>query len=106
MKWHAYRRQILGQDVIRETRLLLIQVDRNQLETNGRALLQFEQNVQHGIAVFAATDADHHLVAFFNHIEVHNRLADFAAQAFFQLEGLVVDALCIVCIVYIVCIAI
>ena len=71
--------QILRQNMFRETWLLLIEVHRHQAEANGRALLQIAQNFQHGIAVFAAREANHNPVAVFNHIEIGNGFADVTA---------------------------
>jgi hypothetical protein len=57
-----------GQHVFGEAGLLLVEVDRDELEVDGRALLQLEQDVQQaGVAVLAARQADHHLVAFLDH---------------------------------------
>ena len=89
--------QILGKNVVGKTGLLLVQVDGNQLEVDGRARLQLEQNVQHGVAVFATRHANHDLVAFLDHVEVHNRAAHLTAQAFFELVFFALDfdtALC------------
>src|SRR5450830_620546 len=52
---------------------------------DGGALAQGHQNVQQGVAILAARQADHHLVAFFYHIEVADGLAYQAAQALVQL---------------------
>ena len=87
VKRHAHLLQVLRQDVVRKTGLLLVQVDRDQLKFDRRALLHLEQDVEHGVAVFAARDANHHAVAFFDHVVVHDGLAHLAAQPFFQLVG-------------------
>jgi hypothetical protein len=47
--------------------------------------LQLQQQVQQRVAVLAAGQAHHHLVAGLDHAEVGNRLADLAAQALGQL---------------------
>ena len=91
MKGHAELLQIGGQDVVGETGLLLVEVDGDQLKVDWRALLHFEQDVEHAVAVFAAGDADHDAVAFFDHAEIHDGLADLAAQALFQLVGFAFD---------------
>ena len=91
VKGHAQFAQVIGQDVRWKAGLLLVQVDGDQAEVDGRALLQLEQNVEHGVAVFAAGDADHDLVAFLDHVEVHDGAADFAAQALFELHVLALD---------------
>jgi hypothetical protein len=64
---HAQRLQVGGQHVVGEAGLLLVEVDRDQLEVDGRALLQLEQDVQQAVAVLAARQADHHAVAFLDH---------------------------------------
>ena len=65
-------------------RLLLIQVHGDDAEINWRPLLQVEQDIQHGVGVFAATEAGQYGVALFDHIEITNGLADLPFQAFFQ----------------------
>mmetsp|Transcript_18070 Transcript_18070/g.43154 ORF Transcript_18070/g.43154 Transcript_18070/m.43154 type:complete len:400 (-) Transcript_18070:358-1557(-) len=86
---HAAALQVGGQHVLREAGLLLVEVHRHQLEPNRRALLQVQQDVQHRVAVLAAGQADHDLVAFFDHVEVGNGLADLAVQPLGQLVDLV-----------------
>lgn len=46
--------------------------------------LQIAQNLQHGVAIFTAGEANHDAVAFFNHIKIGDRLADVTAQALLQ----------------------
>ena len=53
----------------------------DQFKANGCTGLQLEQDVEHGVGVLAARDADHDLVALFDHVEVHDGAADFPAQA-------------------------
>ena len=53
VKRHAELLQVGRQDVIRKARLLLVQVDRNQLKVDWRPRLELEQNVQHAVAVFS-----------------------------------------------------
>ena len=69
--------------------LFLVEVHRHQLEIDRRGGLQVAQDVQKGVAVFAAGEADHDFVALFNHIEIVNRLAHGVAQAFVQFVGFV-----------------
>ena len=54
MKGHAQLLQVSRQDVVRKAGLFLIQVDRDQLEIDRCALLHLEQQIEHGVAVFAA----------------------------------------------------
>ena len=49
-----------------------------------RGRLQVAQDVQERVAVFAAGEADHNLVARLDHIEIVNRIAHRVAQAFVQ----------------------
>ena len=86
MWWfHAELGQVLGQDVVGEARLLLVEVDGDDLEADRRTRLQLQQDVEQAIAVLATRDADHHPVALFDHVEVHDGAADLAAQALFEL---------------------
>jgi hypothetical protein len=68
-----------------EVRLLLVEVDRDQLERHRCLLLQLQQDVEHGVAVLAAGQAHHHLVAILDHAEVGDSAADLVAQALGQL---------------------
>jgi aromatic ring-opening dioxygenase catalytic subunit (LigB family) len=72
-----------------EVRLLLVEVHRHQLEAHRRLLLKLQQDVEHGVAVLAAGQAHHHLVAVLDHPVVGDGLADLAAQALGQLGALV-----------------
>src|SRR5690606_8925415 len=72
-----------------EVRLLLVEVDRVQLEGYRRLLLQLQQDVQHRVAVLAAGQADHDPVAGLDHAVVGDGLADLAAQALGELVVLV-----------------
>ena len=87
MKRHTGFLQISGQHIGRKARLLLVQIDRHQLERYRRALLQLLQNIEQGVTVFAAANADHDTIARFDHVVVHNRLAGQTAQALFELDG-------------------
>jgi hypothetical protein len=56
-----------------KVRLLLVEVHRDQLELHRRLLLQLQQDVEHRVAVLAAGQAHHHLVAVLDHAEVGDR---------------------------------
>jgi hypothetical protein len=88
---HPGAGQVFGQHMLGKARLLLVQVHSHQVKVDGRAGLELEQDVEQRIAVFAAGHAYHHLVAFFNHVEVDDGLAHLAAQALFQLVGFAFD---------------
>src|SRR3546814_5671647 len=77
--------------MIGEVRLFLVQVDGDNVEVDGRARFQGQQDIQHAVGILAARQAHHHLVAVFYHVEVGNGPACFAYQAFGQL--VFVDAL-------------
>ena len=64
--------------------LLLVQINGNQLEMNGSPGLKFQQNIEHGVTVFAPRNTHHDAVTFFNHVEVHNGLAHQAAKPFLK----------------------
>ena len=71
-------------------RLLLIEIDRNDVKVNRRVRFQVQQNIQQRIAVFAARQAHHHLVAIVNHVEIGYRLPGQPAQALGELVRLVI----------------
>ena len=60
---HAARVEVARQHVGRKARLLLVEVDRDHLERERRAVLEREQDVEQAVAVLAAGQADHHAVA-------------------------------------------
>src|ERR1035438_5657218 len=82
----AARRQVLGQHMAGEAGLLLVEIDRDDLEVEPRALAQFAEDVEQRVAVLAAGDADHDAVARFDHREVDDRLADQAVQPLAELD--------------------
>ena len=67
-----------------KARLLLVQIDRDDVKMNRRARFEFEQNIEQTIAVLATRQAHHDFIAILNHIKIANRLTDLAAQAFFE----------------------
>ena len=81
---HAERLEVGRQHVRGKVRLLLVEVDRDQLELHRRLALQLQQDVEHRVAVLAAGQAHHHLVAVLDHAEVGDRPADLVAQALGQ----------------------
>ncbi len=88
---HAGGGQVFGQDVLGEARLLLVEVHRHQVEIDGRAFLQLDEDVQQGVAVLAAGHAHHDLVALFDHAVIDDGAADLAAQALLELVRLAFD---------------
>ncbi len=84
---HVDAAQVVGQHVGGKARLLLVEVDRDDVEADRRVLAQEEQDVEQGEGILAAGKADHDLVAGFDHVEVGDGLPDFAAQALGQFVG-------------------
>ncbi|MNH20384.1 hypothetical protein D3C79_801500 [compost metagenome] len=76
--------QVGRQHMLGEARLLLVHVHRDDLELDRCHLLQVQQNVEHGVAVLAARQADHDLVAILDHVEVGDGFAGETTQAFLQ----------------------
>ena len=72
-----------------EARLLLIQVHRNNVEMDRRMGFHVEQNIEHGITVFAAGQTHHDPITVFNHVEVSNGFAHMTTQSLVQLVEVV-----------------
>ena len=87
MKRHATFGQITRQDVGGKPRLLLVEVDGDDLERDWRALLQREEDIEQCITVLAAGQADHDAVAGLDHRVVGNGFAGQPLQALGQLVG-------------------
>ena len=80
--------EIAGQHVGREARLLLVEIDGDDVEAERRAPLQRAQDVEQAVAVLAAGEADHHPVARRDQAVVADRFADLAAQPLAELVRL------------------
>ena len=78
------KREHSEQVVLRKPRLLLVEINGNELERDRRHALQIQQGIQHRIAVGAAGKAHHDPIAVFDHAEVANGVAGLAANAFLQ----------------------
>src|SRR5512134_24468 len=87
---YAAGAKVLGKDMPREPRLLLVQIDSDQLELYRRLFSQGQKNVQESMAVLAARQAYHYPVARLEHVEVRDSLAHLAAQPLGELAELVV----------------
>ncbi len=59
-----------------KSRLFLVEVHRDQLEIDGRAFLQGQQQHQQGVRILAAAHADEQGVAIFDHVVVADGLAN------------------------------
>ena len=84
VKGHAERRQVFGQHMRGKTRLLLIEIHRDELEVHRCAALQAQQQIKERVGILAARKADHHPIARSDHGVVLDRLADEAAQTRLQ----------------------
>ena len=82
--WHSQAFQIFRQHVRGKVRLFLVQIDRQQFEFNRSAALQFQQQVQQRITVFASAQTNHDFVAVDDHSEIADRFAHTAQQNFLQ----------------------
>jgi hypothetical protein len=87
-KGTSMRAQVIGQYLGRKAGLLLVEVHRDDVEGHRRVFAQEEQDVEQGEGILAAGQADHHLVAGTDHVEIGDRLADLAAQALGELVRL------------------
>jgi hypothetical protein len=86
---HADLLQVPRQHVGVVAGLLLVEVHRHQFEAHRRLGPELQQDVEHPVGVLATGQADHHLVAVLDHVEVGDGLADLAPQALGQLVELV-----------------
>ena len=82
---HAAFGEISRQHVGRKARLLLVEIDRDDVEAQRGAILEREQDVEKPVAVLAARQADHHAVAFLDHREIADRLARQPSQTLLEL---------------------
>ena len=80
--------EVLGQHLLGETGLLLVEVDRHQREVDRGVALQAAQDREQGVAVLAAGEANHHPVALVDHAVVDDGVTDLAAQALLELVEL------------------
>ena len=85
---HAARLEEARQHVGGKARLLLVEVDGDDLERERRAAFERQQDVEQAIAVLAAGQADHHAVVRRDQAVLADRLADLPAQALAELVGL------------------
>ena len=91
MKWDVAPAQIRRQDLSRKTGLLLVQIHRDQLKINRRALAQTQEQIEHRVTVFAARHTDHDPIARADHIEVSDRLTYQTVQPLGELVALALD---------------
>ena len=94
MKRHAELGEVVGQDGGGEIGLLLVEIDGDEFEIDRRLFLQAQQDVQQGVGIFAPRQANHHPVAFFDHVVVDDGLAHAASEPLLHLALFVAGALC------------
>jgi len=82
---HADAFEIRWQNFFGKIRLLLVEIDGENFKFDGCAFLHVDQQIEHRVTVFAARNADHHFVAFFDHRKITNRFAHFFEQFCFRL---------------------
>ena len=80
----AARREVSGQHVGGEPRLLLVEVDGDDLEVHGCIARQSHEHVHHRVRILAARHACHHPIAILDHPVVHDCLADQPAKTGFE----------------------
>src|SRR5690606_17865108 len=81
----AERVEIPRQHLGREARLLLVEIDGDDLEVDGSAALQAQQHVEQRVRVLAARKAHHDAVAVLDHAVIDDRAADLASELRLQL---------------------
>src|SRR5690242_293777 len=89
MEGHAQAGEIVGQHLRWKARLLLIQIDGDQIKVNRRSPLQNQENIKQPITILAAREAYHDPVAIGDHGIIRNSLPDLPAQARLQFLNLV-----------------
>ncbi len=72
--------EIVGQDVFRKVRLLLVQINGEYLKFYGCTPLNIQQQIKHRKTVFSTRKTDHHLVALLDHREISDRIAHLFEQ--------------------------
>jgi hypothetical protein len=72
----------------------LVEVHRYQLEVYWRTDLQAAKDIEHGIGVFTTRQAHHDPITGLNHVEVGDRAANMAPQAFLELVNVDSRFLC------------
>ena len=80
MERNAHLFRVVWQDIFREARLFLIQVDGQQFEMHRRPFLQCDQDIQQRKRILAAGKADHHAVTLIDHVEIGDGLRGVAFQ--------------------------
>ena len=77
---HIARLQIFGQHVFGKIGLLLVEIHSQDVEFDGRAALDIEQQIEQRVAVFAARETDHDAVAILDHREIFDRTTHLFEQ--------------------------
>ena len=84
VKRHAACGEEFRQHMLWKARLLLVEVDGDNVEAHRGVEFQAQQDVEEGEGVLSPGQADHDLVALRDHAVVGDGFADQAAQALFQ----------------------
>ena len=71
----------------RKAWLFLVEIHGHDVKINRCGFLQAQQNVEHGVRIFAAREANHDFVAVFYHAKIIDGIAHRMAQAFHQFVG-------------------
>jgi hypothetical protein len=86
---HPHRPEVPLEDVRGEPGLPLVEVHRDEVEVDGRALAQPHQDVEEGVAVLAPRHGDHDAVALLDEGEVLDRLRGGAEDPLLETADLV-----------------
>src|SRR5262245_51259530 len=87
LEWNVEPRQVFRQHLLREPRLLLVEVYRQQVKADRGAPLQVQQQRKQGIAILAAAQTHHDLVAIVDHLEIGDGASGAAQKLLFCCLG-------------------
>ena len=85
---HAQRFQIVGQHVLGITGLLLVKGHSHNFKVDRRTGSQRDQQLEHGVGVFATGNTHHDAITRLDHVEISDGLARLSAQSLAQLVEL------------------
>src|SRR5487761_2600052 len=89
----AARAQILRHGLEWREEFSLLNGERANGKLHRRALLQQQKRVEHGERILAARQRHSHAIAFANHLEFRDGLADLAKQCFFQVHASILSGI-------------
>src|SRR5262245_17738762 len=70
LEWNPQARKIFRENVLGESRLLLVEIHRQEIKADRSTPLQIQQQAEQCIAVLAATQTNHDPVAILDHLEI------------------------------------